>query len=70
MDLVECLSDTEYADRPLAFNWQGQRLGIAEVFGRWRSPNGKGFHIKTADGQAFELIYQETPGDWQIRPLG
>ncbi len=31
MDLVECRSDTEYADRPLALTWQGIRLEVAEI---------------------------------------
>jgi len=68
MTLVECHSGAEYADRPLAFTWQGQRLEIAKILGRWRTPNEKGFRIKTTGGQAFELTYREIPDDWQVRP--
>jgi hypothetical protein len=68
-DLVECLSDAEYADRPLSLTWLGRRLEIAEILGRWRGPNEKGFHIKTTDGQTFELIYREIHDDWQIQPI-
>jgi hypothetical protein len=68
-DLVECRSDAEYADRPLALMWQGRRLEIKEILERWRSPDQKGFRIKTTEGQAFELIYREIPDDWQIHPI-
>jgi hypothetical protein len=69
MDSVECRSDVEYADRPLALTWQGQRLEIAEILGRWRAPNEKGFRVKTTDGQAFELVFREILDNWLIRPL-
>ena len=69
MEVVECSSNAEYADRPLALTWQGRRLEIAEILGRWRSPVGKGFRIRTAEGQAFELIYREIPDDWLIQPV-
>jgi hypothetical protein len=69
MEVVECSSDTEYADRPLALTWQGQRLEITEILGRWRCPDGKGFRIKTTGGQAFELTYREIPDDWLIQPV-
>ena len=66
---VECLSDSEYADRPLRFTWGGRRLDISEILGSWRGPAEKGFYIKTTEGLAFELIYREDPDDWLIRPL-
>jgi hypothetical protein len=69
MDVVECRSDTEYAERPLALTWQGQRLEIAEILARWRGPNDKGFRVKTADGRAFELTYREVLDEWHIQPL-
>jgi hypothetical protein len=68
-DLVECHSDAEYADRPLALTWQGRRLEITEILRRWRSPDEKGFRIKTTEGQVFELIYREISDDWRIQPI-
>ncbi len=65
--LVECRSDTEYAERPIALVWQGQRLEIAEILDRWRNPAGKGFRVRTVDGQVFELTYNEMNADWQIQ---
>jgi hypothetical protein len=68
-DLVECLSDAEYADRPLALTWQGQRLEITEILARWRGPNERGFRVKTTGGQSFELIYRIISDDWHIQAL-
>lgn len=67
MDLVECRSDSDYAERPLALTWQGKRLEIAEILARWRGPGEKGFRVKTANGQAFELAYRELPDEWYIQ---
>jgi hypothetical protein len=55
--LVECRSDTEYAERPVALYWQEQRLEIIEILSRWRTPDSKYFRVRTEDGQRFELIY-------------
>lgn len=69
VEIVECRSDAEYADRPLALTWQGRRLEIAEVLASWRGPGEKGFRVKTTDGQAFELAYRELPDEWMIQPI-
>ena len=37
-DLVECHSGYEYAERPVALHWQGQRLEIESVEAEWRIP--------------------------------
>jgi hypothetical protein len=68
-DLVECRSDSEYAERPLALTWQGRRFEIAEILASWRGPNEKGFRITTVDGMAFDLAYREIPDEWQIQPV-
>ena len=69
MDSVECRSDSEYAERPLALTWGEQRLEIAEVLARWRGPGERGFRVKTVDGQAFELTYREIPDEWLVQPI-
>lgn len=69
MDLVECRSDSEYAERPLALVWEGRRFEIAEVLASWRGPGEKGFRVKTADGLAFELAYAELADEWQVQPI-
>lgn len=65
-DAVECYSGGEYADQPRALLWQGARLEVAQVLQRWRSPEGKGFLVSTADGRIFELTYQVQADAWVI----
>lgn len=53
------------------FLWFGMGLvnEIAEIVTRWRGPAEKGFCVKTADGQAFDLTYRELPDEWYIQPM-
>ena len=69
MDTVECRSDSEYAERPIALTWEGQRLEVAEVLARWRTPDERGFRVQTSDGQTFQLTYREAGDEWQIQPI-
>lgn len=66
-ELVECRSDSEYAERPLSLMWEGQRLEIAEILSRWRGPAEKGFRVQTVDRQVFELTYRELPDEWKVQ---
>ena len=65
-DLVECHSDFEYAERPTALQWEGQRLAIEKIFESKRTPDGKQFRVQTADGQIFELFYSDLYDEWRI----
>ena len=67
--MIEYVSDTEYADCPLSLLWKGRRHEVAEVFARWQGPGEKGFCVKTEDGFAFELTYQEFSDDWHVQPI-
>ena len=67
--LVECRSDSTYAERPLSLVWEGQRLEIAEILSRWRGPGEKGFRVQTVGGQIFEITYREIPDEWIIQPI-
>jgi hypothetical protein len=67
MPLVECHSESEYAERPLALTWQGERLPVIEIVGRWRAPGKKIFLVKTSDEQVFQLTYDESSQEWEIR---
>jgi len=69
--LVECRSNSEYAERPLAVYWQGERLEVAEIISRWRTPQGKWFRIRTRkllskEDQIFDIFYNEANDAWQI----
>jgi hypothetical protein len=64
-DQVICRSDNEYAGRPVALYWQGQRLEVEKVLAQWRVPEGKCFRV-SALGQVFELVYHDASDDWLI----
>jgi hypothetical protein len=66
MEIVECHSEYEYAEKPQAFWWQGRRLEIDEILDQWRVPGGNGFLVKTQDEQIFELFYGELFDEWRI----
>jgi hypothetical protein len=65
-DIVECHSDFEYAEKPVALTWKDQRLEISEIVERWRIPGAKCFRVRTTDGQIFELFYGELYDEWRI----
>jgi hypothetical protein len=66
-ELVECYSGTKYAERPIALNWQGERLLIAAILDSRRSPSGQRFRVQTEDGRVFELHYDERTDQWEIQ---
>jgi hypothetical protein len=63
---VECRSDHEYAQRPLAFSWQGQRLEVIRVLDTWRTPSGKHFRVLANDQIIYSLTYQEAHDQWSV----
>ncbi len=65
-DRVECHSGHTYADRPTALHWEGERLAIAEVEGRWRVPGGSRFRVRVEDGRVFDLFYSEIDDEWRV----
>jgi len=68
-DLVECHSGYEYAERPLALHWEGQRLEIAAIEADWRIPGAHCFRVRTQDDRRFELFYGELYDEWRINPI-
>ncbi|MCS6908868.1 MAG: hypothetical protein RML93_13460 [Anaerolineales bacterium] len=66
MEMVECRSEFAYPERPLALWWQEQRLEVREILAQWRTPEGKGFWVRTWDGQVFELFYAELSERWSV----
>jgi len=63
---VFCRSDSDYAERPLALIWQGQRFEIIEILARWRTPEGRRFLVKTDNLMVFNLYYDENEKSWQV----
>ena len=65
-ELVECHSETEYCQRPIAIWWQDERLIISQILQEARVPDGKYFRVYTTDGKIFELFYKESLDQWKI----
>ena len=66
MDLVECRSDDQYAQRPTAIYWDGQRLPVHIVLAEWKTPEGKSFRVLLQDLRIFNLVYNFELDNWEI----
>ena len=66
---VICYSGCTYAERPVAFYVEGQRLEICGVDSEWASPAGRGFKVRTRDGRQFKLFYDQPGDQWQVTPV-
>ena len=67
--LVECHSGYDYASRPVAFYWDGQRVEIEVILAEWRSPDHKGYRVKGMDEGIFELFYNQASDTWEITAM-
>ncbi len=68
-EIVECHSGYEYAERPTALWWEGERLEVAMLEATWRISGGKKFRVRTVDGRVFELLYVELYDEWRVHAL-
>lgn len=66
--VVECHSGHTYAERPRAFEWEGERLKIVEIAAEWQTPENKHFRVITKIGQTFELVYDLSKDTWKVFP--
>ena len=64
--VVRCHSGAAYAEKPTALFWEGSWLDVTTILTRWRSQQGRGFRVRTADSRQFTLLYDETTDTWQI----
>ncbi len=68
-DQVECRSDFEYAQRPVAFYWQGTRLNVVEIISQARNPSGSSFRVRTEEPGIYELFYDINADQWSVEQL-
>jgi hypothetical protein len=68
-DLVECRSESNYADKPVALHWEGARHEVETILSQWRDPRGLHFRVRTTDGLVFELEYISAAEAWHIKPI-
>jgi hypothetical protein len=65
--LVECHSEYQYAERPIAFSWEGERVVVTEIVVQWRSPRGVHFKVLSDTQGIFDLSYLELEGKWEVQ---
>ena len=65
-DQVVCRSEGQYPERPVALYHEGQRLTIAQILARWRTPEGRCFRVLAGESMVFDLIYNEGEDRWVI----
>jgi hypothetical protein len=64
--VVKCHSGYAFAERPIAFEWQGKFLEIETILAEWQTPEGKHFRVSTTDEQIFELVYEFVRDAWEV----
>lgn len=65
---VRCYAGRRYAERPVAFVWEGSDLPVEEVLSEWREPAGPVFRVRTGRG-TFLLRYLEAQDVWLARAV-
>jgi len=68
-DSVECRSESSYPDKPVALTWEGARHEVQSILGRWLTPQGTHFRVRTTEGLVFELVYASAADEWHITPI-
>ena len=63
---VTCYSGHTYAERPVAFVWDGRHYSVERILKQWRTPDGPCFRVRTAGGVEFDLAYHETQDAWSL----
>ena len=61
---VVCRSDDSYPQRPVAFDWEDEKLEIKSIISRSRLPDGLIFRVITNKERIFKLYYQEEKSLW------
>jgi hypothetical protein len=65
---VEVYSGQRNPERPVAFEWDGQRLEVKQIIADSRQPDGWRFTVLTHDGRIFELFFKDADDEWIISP--
>ncbi len=66
---VEAYAGALYPERPRAFVHRGERLEVADVERRERTPRGVRFRVRLANGRSFWLAYDEVRDAWDVRQV-
>jgi len=65
---VRCYAGASYPERPVAFEWKGRWLKVAEVLRQARTPEGLLFDVLVEDGRRYRLAWHAETDEWAIIP--
>jgi hypothetical protein len=63
---VECYAGHRADERPLRFVLRGRPFEIAELDGRWYSPDASYFRVRAEDGNYYVLRHDEVQDLWTL----
>jgi hypothetical protein len=66
MSGVRCYAGTSYPERPVAFEWEGRWLEVAELLRQARTPRGLVFDVSAEDGQRYRLEWTRAADEWTV----
>jgi hypothetical protein len=66
-DSVHCRADHNYPGRPIGFCVGEQDHQVHRVLKEWRSPEGKGYLIRTEENTVYVLFWRSAAQLWEIR---
>jgi hypothetical protein len=63
---VHCYAGASYPERPVAFEWEGQWLEVAELLRQARRPEGLLFEVQAEDGKRYRLVWDAETDEWTV----
>jgi hypothetical protein len=63
---VRCYAGASYPERPVAFEWDGRWLEVAEVLRQVHTPEGLSFDVLAEDGRKYRLIWDANAEAWSM----
>jgi hypothetical protein len=63
---VRCYAGASYPERPVAFEWEGRWVEVAELRRQARTPEGLRFDVLAEDGRTYRLIWDANAEAWSI----
>lgn len=67
---VTCRSEYCYAQEPVAFELEHDRIEIKAIVQSWREPAGPAFLVQDTNGIVYRIMYQEAEDAWQAEVTG
>ncbi|MGA9397857.1 MAG: hypothetical protein WBV22_06310 [Anaerolineaceae bacterium] len=68
-EIVHSHSGFRYAEKPISFQWEADEYKIKRIIAEWKTECGQNFTVITDKDRIFELNYDETIDQWQVKPF-